>query len=84
MARLEVPYPIVVDTDFEIWQEYGNLGWPARYLFDQEGRLFEYHYGEGAYAETERAIQELLGRAHRCWTRSAPPTPRGPAGRPER
>ncbi len=23
--------------------------------------LFEYHYGEGAYAETELAIQELLG-----------------------
>ncbi len=25
------------------------------------GRLFEFHYGEGAYAETELAIQELLG-----------------------
>ena len=40
---------------------YGNLGWPARYLFDQRGRLFDYHYGEGGYAETEQAIQELLG-----------------------
>ena len=36
-------------------------GWPARYLFDGHARLFEYHYGEGAYAETELAIQELLG-----------------------
>ncbi len=25
------------------------------------GRLFDYHYGEGAYADTELAIQELLG-----------------------
>ena len=25
------------------------------------GRLFEYHYGEGGYEETELAIQELLG-----------------------
>jgi hypothetical protein len=61
VARLEIPYPVVVDEQFEIWQEYGNLGWPARYLFDGQGRLFEYHYGEGAYAETEAAIQELLG-----------------------
>jgi hypothetical protein len=61
VARLEIPYPVVVDENFEIWQEYGNLGWPARYLFDGESRLFEYHYGEGANAETEQAIQELLG-----------------------
>jgi len=61
VTRLEVDYPVVVDLDFELWQEYGNLGWPARYLFDQQGRLFEYHYGEGGYEETELAIQELLG-----------------------
>ena len=63
VARLEVPYPVVIDTELEIWEHYGNLGWPARYLFNQEGMLFEHHYGEGAYAETEQAIQELLGIA---------------------
>jgi hypothetical protein len=61
VARLEMPYAIVVDTELEIWEAYGNLGWPARYLFNQEGMLFEQHYGEGGYAETEEAIQELLG-----------------------
>jgi hypothetical protein len=61
VERLDVPYPVVVDAEFELWQLYGNLGWPARYLFDQRGGLFEFHYGEGAYDETERAIQELLG-----------------------
>ncbi|MGI8715282.1 MAG: redoxin domain-containing protein [Solirubrobacteraceae bacterium] len=61
VERLGVPYPVVVDVQFEIWQDYGNLGWPARYLFNQEGRLFDFHYGEGGYAETELAIQELLG-----------------------
>ncbi|MGA9859151.1 MAG: redoxin domain-containing protein [Solirubrobacteraceae bacterium] len=60
VARLEVPYPVVVDVELAIWQEYGNLGWPARYLFNQQGRLFDYHYGEGGYADTELAIQELL------------------------
>ena len=61
VQRLEIPYPVVVDVQGEIWQDYGNLGWPARYLFDSEGLLFDYHYGEGGYADTELAIQELLG-----------------------
>ncbi|HEY2161954.1 MAG TPA: DipZ protein [Solirubrobacteraceae bacterium] len=61
VARLGIGYPVVIDAAFATWQEYENLGWPARYLFNQQGMLFEHHYGEGGYAETEQAIQELLG-----------------------
>jgi AhpC/TSA family len=61
VERLEIPYPVVIDVEHDIWEHYGNLGWPARYLFNQQGMLFEQHYGEGAYEDTERAIQELLG-----------------------
>ena len=60
VTRLGIEYPVVADLEFGIWQEYGNLGWPARYLFGPDLRLFEFHYGEGAYSETEAAIQELL------------------------
>jgi thiol-disulfide isomerase/thioredoxin len=61
VARLGVEYPVLIDRELELWRDYENQGWPARYLFDGRARLFEYHYGEGAYAETELAIQELLG-----------------------
>lgn len=61
VARLEISYPVMVDVELELWKLYGNLGWPARYVINQQGTLFEYHYGEGAYEETERAIQQLLG-----------------------
>jgi hypothetical protein len=61
VKRLEIPYPVAIDAEYEVWGLYGNLGWPARYLFDERGMLLHYHYGEGGYAETERAIQELLG-----------------------
>lgn len=61
VARLDVAYPVVVDVELGIWRDYGNLGWPARYVFNQQGRLCDYHYGEGAYDETERVIQSLLG-----------------------
>jgi hypothetical protein len=61
VQRLGIPYAVVVDPEFEIWKLYGNLGWPARYLFNAEGRLADYHYGEGGYDETELAIRVGLG-----------------------
>ena len=61
VARLGVEHAVLLDPELEVWNLYENLGWPARYLFDQRLTLVDYHYGEGAYAETERAIQELLG-----------------------
>src|SRR5438477_12536714 len=35
VARLEIGHPIVIDDAFEVWDFYGNAGWPARYLWDQ-------------------------------------------------
>ncbi len=59
--RLGVDYPVCVDDQLEVWTLFGNKGWPARYLFNEDLKLFEQHYGEGGYAATERAIQELCG-----------------------
>src|SRR4051795_12670717 len=61
VARLEIPWPVAIDTELEVWDIYGNEGWPARYLWDSEQILHSLHYGEGAYEETEREIQGLLG-----------------------
>jgi thiol-disulfide isomerase/thioredoxin len=61
VARLGIEHPVVIDSELAVWEEYGNEGWPARYLFDRRGILVDVHLGEGAYVETERAIQGLLG-----------------------
>ena len=71
-----IAYPVLIDASFELWQDYENEGWPARYLFDGRARLFDYHHGEGAYAETELAIQELLGRRARAARRRCAPRTR--------
>jgi AhpC/TSA family len=61
VERLEVPYPVLLDPDLEVWRAYGNIGWPGRYLFDRTGKLVFVHYGEGEYVDTELAIQEHVG-----------------------
>jgi hypothetical protein len=63
VARLGIEHAVGLDVEFRAWKQFDVPGWPARYLFDQRLRLFDYHHGEGAYAETEAAIGELLGRA---------------------
>lgn len=63
VERLRIVHPVAIDTEFEVWRDYGNTGWPARYLWDSDGHLAHYHFGEGAYRETELEIQRLLGTA---------------------
>jgi AhpC/TSA family len=60
VARLGIEYPVLLDPDLQLWREYGNRGWPGRYVFDRLGVLRDIHYGEGAYREAELAIQKLL------------------------
>ncbi|MEX0750475.1 MAG: redoxin domain-containing protein [Dehalococcoidia bacterium] len=58
-----IDYPVVLDNDYAIWRAWANRYWPAKYLVDGKGYLRYYHFGEGAYGETEEAIQFLLREA---------------------
>jgi hypothetical protein len=60
IRRHDVQFAVALDPSYEIWRLYGNEVWPAIYLGDRRGILRHYHFGEGAYEETERAIQELI------------------------
>jgi thiol-disulfide isomerase/thioredoxin len=58
---MRVEYPIALDNDYAVWQAFSNHYWPAVYIADAEGRIRYNHFGEGAYEECEREIQQLLG-----------------------
>lgn len=60
VQRFGLTYPIAEDNNSETWNAWHNHYWPAEYLVDGSGRIVREHVGEGAYAETERAIQRLL------------------------
>ncbi len=63
IAAMRVPYPIAVDNDYAVWNGFSNQYWPALYLLDAKGTIRFTHFGEGAYDQSERSIQQLLVEA---------------------
>ena len=64
-ADLAIGYPVAIDNNYAIWRGFDNQYWPAHYFIDAEGRIRHHHFGEGAYDESERVIQQLLTEAGR-------------------
>lgn len=63
VRQLGIGYPVAIDNQNRIWNAFNNQYWPAHYLIDAQGRIRYRHFGEGAYAEQEQAIQDLLQEA---------------------
>lgn len=65
VRELGIGYPVVLDNGFSVWRAFGNRYWPAFYVVDAQGRIRHHQFGEGGYAQTERALQSLLAEAGR-------------------
>jgi thiol-disulfide isomerase/thioredoxin len=63
IGQLKVEHPIVIDNDYSIWRAFQNNYWPALYFIDARGQIRQHHFGEGAYEQSEKAIQRLLTEA---------------------
>src|ERR1700674_5376941 len=61
VTRLGVTWPVAIDSQMATWNAYRNQYWPAEYLLDQQGRVAYTTFGEGAYAQTDAAVAQLLG-----------------------
>jgi thiol-disulfide isomerase/thioredoxin len=60
IARTGIRYPVAQDNAMATWNAWGNQYWPAEFLIDADGHVRHGHFGEGDYAQTERAIRSLL------------------------
>ncbi len=60
LERLAIRHPVADDSSYAVWHDYGCKGWPALFLWGQGGALRWFHFGEGEYEATERAIAEEL------------------------
>jgi thiol-disulfide isomerase/thioredoxin len=61
VTNLHVDYPVALDDDMTIWDEFANQYWPADYIADRSGHVRDTSIGEGSYTTTEDVIRELLG-----------------------
>ena len=55
-----IAYPVVLDSDYDIWRLYTNSYWPRKYIVSRDGKIIYDHVGEGGYAETEELLQKLV------------------------
>jgi thiol-disulfide isomerase/thioredoxin len=64
VKRFGLPYPVVVDDKFMIWNAYHNSTWPNRFLIDAKGFIRYDRSGEGGDSALEHAIRQLLKEAN--------------------
>jgi len=57
---MRIEYPVAIDSDYAVWQAFGNHYWPALYFADARGHIRHHHFGEGDYGQSELVIQQLL------------------------
>lgn len=55
-----ITYPVVLDSDYQVWQLYANRFWPRKFLVNKDGQIIYDHTGEGGYALTEEETQKAL------------------------
>lgn len=60
ISQFGIHYPVAQDNNYATWNAYDNQYWPAEYLIDVKGNIRRYHFGEGEYDQTEKAIRILL------------------------
>jgi thiol-disulfide isomerase/thioredoxin len=63
IGTLGIKYPVVTDSDYDTWKAYKVEAWPTLFVLDKQGRIRWTHVGEGAYAETEEVIKNLLAQS---------------------
>ncbi len=63
VERLQIPYPVALDSRMATWTAFNNNVWPAHYFVDARGKVRHVHFGEGDTEKSEEVIRMLLAEA---------------------
>ncbi len=64
ILRYDIEHPVLVDTDFNIWQQYAVRAWPTLIIIDPEGYVIGSMSGEGNRDVLDQLIEQLI-REHK-------------------
>ncbi len=83
LGRLGIAHAVADDSGYALWHDYGCKGWPSLFLWGQGGALRWYHFGEGEYEATERAIAAELQAIDSTFIAPDPMPPLRPSDAPD-
>ncbi|HEY9751240.1 MAG TPA: thioredoxin-like domain-containing protein [Allocoleopsis sp.] len=64
ILRYDIEHPVLVDHEFEVWQQYAVRAWPTLVLIDPAGYVRHSLTGEVSRDRMEALIDELLQNPH--------------------
>lgn len=82
LRQLGVTHPVCDDSAYAVWHDYGCRGWPSLFLWGQGGALRWFHFGEGEYQATEKAIAQELAAIDSAFEAPTPLEPLRPTDAP--
>lgn len=59
ILRYDIEHPVLVDSGFDVWQQYAVRAWPTLMIIDPEGYVIGYVSGEGNKDTLDQLIQQL-------------------------
>lgn len=60
VARLKIPFPVLMDNDFKMWDGFKVKSWPSKILVSGDRTILHSQIGEGRYTEFEGIIRKEL------------------------
>ncbi len=60
IVRYDIRYPVINDSDMQIWHIYGVHAWPALILIDPSGRIINRYGGEDVFEAFDENISSII------------------------
>lgn len=60
VLRYDIEHPVVVDSNFQVWQQYAVKAWPTLMVIDPESYVIGYVAGEGHRDYLDQLIDQLI------------------------
>lgn len=64
ILRYDIEHPVVVDSNFSLWEQYAVRAWPTLMVIDPQGYVIGYVSGEGNRDVLDQLIEQVV-REHR-------------------